>query len=62
MLSKGGYDYIVVFKGKFGPFFKFWDELNHLMDWNDDSKATNSKKGDALYIYISDSDRTKNLL
>jgi hypothetical protein len=52
----------LVFKGTFGPFFKFWDEMNTLMDWNDDAKMVNGKKGDVLYVYITDSDRTKNLL
>lgn len=62
-LSKGGYDYIVVFKGKFGPFFKFWDQLTTLMDWNhDDKKVGKTAKGDALFIYICDEERTKNLL
>ena len=62
--SKGGYDYVVIFKGQFGPFFKLWDQLNSTMNWNVDktSLSGQGKKGDALYIYISDSDRTTNLL
>jgi hypothetical protein len=41
-VSKGGYDYVVVYKGKFGPFFKLWDQLNTLMNWNDPEKFAKS--------------------
>lgn len=50
------FEYVVFYKGNFATFFQLYSELNEGLSWN------SFKQKEAVYVYISQSERTSNIL
>jgi len=68
------YNYVVFFKGSFGPFFDMYSRVGQAMKWepsntkinfqgkNENFQNQSENFNKVLWVYIADEERTKNLL